>query len=289
MRVLITGAKGQLGQDLMRVFSGDGPLQGRQGRTVPEVIGHDIDTLDITDFCAVKEEFLRFRPDTVIHGAAYTDVDGCEANKEAAYNVNVVGTANIAVAANQVDASVLCVSTDYVFDGLSKKPYTESDPVNPQSIYGKTKLAGEIAVQTLANKFYIARTAWLYGHGGTNFVKTIQKVASEKGALKVVDDQIGSPTFTLDLANKISEIVKSDKYGIYHVTNSGECSWYKFTKEILKFAGIQAELSPCTTEEFQRPAQRPVYSVLSNYNLEHRGFSPMRPWLEALKDYFDKI
>ena len=276
MRTLITGAKGQLGQDLMTVFAGH------------DVDGIDIDTVDITDFDAVREEMGRFKPQIVIHPAAYTDVDGCEINQETAYKVNAVGTANIAIAANQVDAAVLYVSTDYVFDGVGTKPYLESDPVNPQSIYGKTKLAGELAIQTLTNKFYIARTAWLYGHGGNNFVKTIQKLAAEKGRLKVVNDQQGSPTFALDLANKIKEIVDGGQLGIYHVTNSGQCSWYDFAKEIVKSSGIEAEVSPCATEEFPRPAKRPAYSVLANNNLQLRGFCAMRPWQEALKSYLLK-
>ncbi len=274
MRVLITGAKGQLGKDLIKAFSAE------------EIIAHDVDTLDITDFEAVQNEFLKQKPDVVINSAAFTNVDGCESNPEGAYAVNAVGTANLAMATNAVDGSMLCVSTDYVFDGSATKPYLEWDPANPASVYGASKRAGEEALMSLTNKFYIARTAWLYGHGGNNFVKTIQKVAKEKGELKVVDDQRGSPTFTWDLARKIYEIVKSNQYGIYHVTNSGDTTWYEFTKEILRLSNIEAKVDPCATDEFPRPAKRPAYSVMENFNLKLRGFKPMRPWQEALKDYF---
>jgi len=285
MKILITGAKGQLGQDLMAIY-GDSPHFISQG-TVPDVRGIDVDTLDITDLEAVREEFNRFKPEIVINSAAYTDVDGCETNQETAYKVNAVGPANLAIAAQEVGAGLLHVSTDYVFDGSATKPYLETDPVNPQSIYGLTKLAGELAVQTLAEKWFIARTAWLYGHGGNNFVKTIQKVAKEKGRLKVVNDQQGSPTFSKDLAEKIAEIVASGQFGLYHVTNSGQCSWYDFAKEIVKLSGIEAEVTPCTTDEFPRPAKRPAYSVMVNHNLELRGIPAMRPWQEALRAYLD--
>lgn len=276
MKVLITGAKGQLGQDLQKVFANE------------EVAAFDLD-LDITDLSPLLKKFESFAPDTVIHAAAYTDVDGCEKNQDTAFQVNALGTANVSIAANYVDAQMLYVSTDYVFDDESDKPRTEFDNVNPQSVYGKSKLAGEKAVSSLTNKFYIARTAWLYGHGGANFVKTILKAAKEKGKLKVVDDQRGSPTFSLDLAEKIKEIVKSSQCGIYHVTNSGECSWYDFAKKIIELGAIDAQITPCSTEEFPRPAKRPAFSVLRNYNLELRGFKPMRSWQDALKSYFEGI
>ncbi|TET53242.1 MAG: dTDP-4-dehydrorhamnose reductase [Actinobacteria bacterium] len=274
MKVLITGAKGQLGQDLQKVFADE------------EVAAYDLD-LDITDLSPLLKKFESFKPDTIIHAAAYTDVDGCEKNQDTAFEVNALGTANVAIAANYVDAQMLYVSTDYIFDGESDKPRTEFDNVNPQSVYGKSKLAGEKAVSSLTNKFYIARTAWLYGHGGANFVKTILRAAKEKGKLKVVDDQRGSPTFSLDLAEKIKEIVKSGQYGTYHVTNSGECSWFDFAKKIVELGGINAQITPCSTKEYPRPAKRPAFSVLRNYNLELRGFKPMRSWQDALESYFE--
>lgn len=275
MKILITGSEGQLGRDLLRVFNEE------------EVAAFDLD-LDITDLDAVKKEFKRFKPDVILNSAAYTDVDGCETNAETAFKVNAIGAANLALASKEVGSSILHVSTDYVFDGKKNEPYIETDRVNPQSVYGKTKLAGELAVTALMNKYYIVRTAWLYGHGGNNFVKTIQKLAKEKDQLKVVNDQQGSPTFTLDLANKIAEVIRSSQFGIYHITDSGSCTWFEFAKEIFNLSGIKAEISPCSTDEFPRPAKRPAYSVLANRNLELRGFSPMRPWTEALRSYFGK-
>lgn len=274
MKVLITGAKGQLGQDLIKAFAGH------------EVIAYDIDELDITDSASVEQAIKKIKPDTIIHSAAYTNVDGCETEQDTAFKVNATGTANLAMAANEVDAQILYVSTDYVFDGTSNKPYVESDTVSPQSVYGASKRAGEEAVMSATDKWYIARTAWLYGHGGQNFVKTIQKIANEKDKLKVVDDQKGSPTYTADLANKIAEVVGSGLYGLYHVTNQGFCTWYDFAAEILRLSDIKAELEPCTTDEFPRPAKRPAYSVLANHNLKLKGFKPMRSWQEALEAYF---
>lgn len=274
MKVLITGANGQLGQDLQKVFKGE------------EVAAFDLD-LDITNLNAVRNKFKQLGPKIILNAAAFTDVDGCETNPEIAFKVNAIGAANLAMASNDVGASILHVSTDYVFEGQKDEPYLETDSVFPQSVYGKTKLAGELAVTSLTSKYYIVRTAWLYGHGGNNFVKTIQKLAKEKGQLKVVNDQQGSPTFTLDLANKIAEVVKSSQFGIYHITNSGSCTWFDFAKEIINLSGIKAEVSPCSTDEFPRPAKRPAYSVLANQNLELRGFSPMRLWTDALKSYFE--
>ena len=276
MRVLITGAKGQLGQDLTKVFSNNN-----------EVAAYDIDELDITDLDAVKNTVKEFNPKIIINAAAYTNVDGCESDLEAAFKVNALASGNLAKAAALNGAEVLYVSTDYVFDGTSDKPYLESDAVNPEGAYGRSKLEGEQALTSVTDKYYITRTAWLYGHGGSNFVKTIQNVAKEKGELKVVDDQRGSPTYTLDLAQKIKEIVENGEYGTYHVTNSGSCTWYEFAKELLRLSGIDAKLTPCDTEEFPRPAKRPAYSVLANEKLSSVGISPMRPWKEAIKSYFE--
>lgn len=277
MRLLITGAKGQLGQDLTKVFSNSGY----------EVIAYDIEELDITDLDAVRDAVNELKPETIINSAAYTNVDGCESDFDVAFKVNATASGNLAKAAVENGADVLYVSTDYVFDGTGKRSYLESDEVNPASAYGRSKLAGEQALTSITDKYFIARTAWLYGHGGSNFVKTIQKVAKEKGELKVVDDQRGSPTYTLDLANKIKEIIENSQYGTYHVTNSGSCTWYEFAKEILRLSNINAKLEPCKTDEFPRPAKRPAYSVLANDKLSIVGISPMRSWQEAINSYFE--
>lgn len=276
MRLMITGAKGQLGADLVKVlFNHDTKFT-------------DKDQLDITDFKETLKQVGDFKPDAVINAAAYTNVDGCEIDPEAAYRVNAVGSQNLAVACYGVDAALLCVSTDFVFDGKKGSPYLEYDEPNPLSIYGRSKLAGERYVSSLLNKFYIVRTAWLYGHQGQNFVKSIIKLAGEKDELRIVNDQIGCPTYSLDLAQKIAEIVESEGYGIYHAVNEGSCSWYDFGKAILRQAGIDKKIISISSDELRRPAARPAYSVLDNFSLRTRGFTPFRSWEEGLEAYFEK-
>lgn len=274
MRVIITGAKGQLGNDLAKAFAGE------------ELSLWDIQELDITDFAAVSREIGKVKPHLIINSAAYTNVDGCESEMETAFKINAVGTQNLAIAARANGSDIVYVSTDFVFDGDTSDPYTEFDDPNPLSVYGRSKLAGERYVTSLTNRHYIVRTAWLYGHGGNNFVKTIIKLARERDQLRIVNDQIGSPTYSLDLAYKIAEISRSGGYGIYHATNSGSCSWYDFTLEILRHDGSQTPVVPIASSELNRPAPRPAFSELRNLSLELRGLTPMRPWQEALADYF---
>lgn len=278
--ILITGSEGQLGKDLQSLFKSEEVTLADVQKGKANII------LDITDEKATVEKVISLKPDLIIHPAAYTDVDGCETNQELAFKVNAEGTRNLCIAARALDIPLFYVSTDYVFDGNSKTPYSEDAPINPQSIYGKSKAKGEQYVKEILDDYFIGRTAWLYGKGGNNFVKTISKLAQEKGELRVVDDQIGSPTYSFDLAKKIKEIALTDKFGTYHLTNSGSTSWYGFTLEILKNAGISAKIEPCTSEEFLRPAPRPKFSVLDNKNLLKNGFKPMRSWQEALKEYF---
>lgn len=274
MRVLITGASGQLGTDLQLV------LKGKH-----ELSPFDLD-LDVTDARAVKEKFSQVLPEVVIHAAAYTDVDGAESDPLSAYRVNALGTQNVALACQKLDAAMVYVSTDYVFDGTKNEPYLEFDATNPLSVYGKSKLAGEIYTTTLLNRFYLVRTAWLYGKSGRNFVKTILKLAEEKEELQVVADQIGSPTCSFDLAQVIARLIETEWYGFYHAVNTGFCSWRDFAISILKAAGKEGiRVKSITTAELGRPAPRPSYAVLKNQALEMRGIK-MRHWEEALQDYF---
>lgn len=274
MRVVITGANGQLGTDLARAFAGE------------ELFLWDLPEHDITDFTAISSEIEKVNPDLIVNSAAYTNVDGCESDAETAYKVNTVGTQNLAIAARAAGSAIVYVSTDFVFDGNKGEPYTEFDDPNPLSVYGRSKLAGERYVAEFTDRHFIVRTAWLYGHGGNNFVKTILKLARERDELRIVSDQVGSPTYAMDLAFKIAEIARSGGYGIYHAVNSGSCSWYEFTKEILVQAGIEVSVVAIGSDELDRPAKRPSNSVLRNLSLELRGMKPMRPWREALTDFF---
>lgn len=285
MKILITGANGMLGCDLQEVLADY------------EIIATGSQDLDITNYDRVISKFDEFKPDFVINSAAYTAVDDCETHFEDAYNVNAIGPKNLAIACKDYDIPLVHISTDYVFNGQKNTPLVEDDEIGPKSAYGKTKLAGEEFIYENTEKYYILRTAWLYGYYGNNFVKTMLSLAEDHDEVSVVYDQVGSPTFTHDLALSIRELVeyyennKKDmsKYGIYHLTNSAECSWYEFTKEFYKLANLNTKVKPVTTEEFPRPAPRPNYSVLSNEKWIKAGFKPMRNYKEAVKDYLEMI
>ncbi len=275
MKILITGAAGQLGHDLITVLEPDHKLYP-----------FDIDW-DITDTAQVQADCAVIKPDIIINSAAYTDVDGCESNVDLAYRVNAIGPHNLALAACASGIPLVSIGTDFVFDGTKATPYDEFDIPNPQSVYGRSKLAGENLIREVCPRHYIIRTAWLYGQHGHNFVQTMLRLAGEKDTLTVVNDQIGSPTFSLDLARRIKELMVTGWHGTYHVTNAGEASWYYFAKMILRMAGFDADkVKPMTSAELERPAPRPAYSVLANYACELRGLEPMRPWQEALAEYF---
>jgi dTDP-4-dehydrorhamnose reductase len=276
MNIVITGYKGMLGSDLMEILE-----KNKEYDLIPT----DVDTLDITNIEAVKETFNEKKPDIVINVAAYTDVDGCETNRELAYNVNAIGPKNLAISCNEIGAKLVHISTDYVFHGENTVPYTEEDKTDPINYYGETKLAAEQFIQENMNSYFILRTAWLYGYNGKNFVKTMLNLAKDHDEITVVNDQQGSPTFTRDLAASIVEIIESDKYGIYHVTNSSTCTWYEFTKEIFEIANINTNVKPVTTDQYPTPAKRPHYSVLSNEKMKKNGFTPLRNYREALEDY----
>lgn len=285
MKILITGANGMLGKDL------------QESLVNYEIIATGSKDLDITDYDAVLNKFDEFKPDFVINSAAYTAVDDCETHYDEAYAVNAIGPKNLAIACNNLDIPLVHFSTDYVFTGDKRTPLLENDELGPKSVYGKTKLMGEEFIEENHDKYFILRTAWLYGLHGSNFVKTMLTLAENHDEVSVVYDQIGSPTFTRDLALAICELVEyyinnkrdMSKYGVYHLTNSAECSWYEFTKEFYKIANLDTKVNPVTTEEFPRPAPRPHYSVLSNEKWVNAGFTPMREYKEAIKDYLDII
>jgi dTDP-4-dehydrorhamnose reductase len=274
MKVLIIGSEGILGHDLVDTLSKEN-----------EISTTTIWTLDITDIDKTIKTVKEINPDVVIHAAAFTDVNGSESKEDLAYKVNTIGTRNVAVACREADSALVYICTDYVFDGTKGSSYYEYDQTNPLSVYGKTKYLGEVYIRDILNKFYIVRTAWLYGFHGPNFVTTMLNLAKTKDSISVVNDQIGSPTYTLDLAKAIAELIKKPAYGIYHITNSGSCSWYEYAKEIFKIAGIAIDLKPVSTEEYPQPAPRPKYSVLENYNWKMEGFKEIRNYKEALKDY----
>jgi len=267
-KILITGAKGMLGQDLC-------PILQDEGFDVTET---DVDTLDITDAGMVKEVLLANKPSIVIHCAAYTNVDKAEEDLETATKINVNGTENLARVCGENDITLVYISTDYVFDGTKGEKYLPTDAPNPINNYGLTKYRGEEAVRKYCKKYYITRTSWLYGIHGKNFVETMISLA-DKPELKVVDDQIGCPTWTVELANGIVELIEDDaKYGTYHICGSGVTSWYGFAKEIFEQSGLSVNLKPCKTDEFPRPASRPGYSAMDNSGL-------CRDWKIALKNY----
>jgi len=275
MKVLITGANGQLGRELAKQY---------REKNAVELILTDVLDLDISDVKAVYEFVNRYRPEVIINCAAHTAVDKCEDEVDTAYKINTIGAKNLASAANAIDAEIVQVSTDYVFDGEGNIALTEFDEVNPQTVYGKTKLQGEKIVSKLNSKHYIIRTAWLYGDGN-NFVKTMIKLSETNKTLKVVNDQKGTPTSTVDLARVIISLVENKNYGLFHATCKGECTWYELTKEIFRLKGIDTEVVPCTTSEFLRPAKRPKYSVLRNYMLEITTGDITRHWKESLAEY----
>lgn len=267
-KILVTGANGMLGQDLCPILEDEGF----------DVIETDVDTLDITNSDMMKDVLSEKKPSIVIHCAAYTNVDKAEEDLETATKINVTGTENIARVCGENDITLVYISTDYVFDGTKGDKYTPADTPNPINNYGLTKFQGEEAVRKHCKKHYITRTSWLYGIHGKNFVETMLSLA-DKPELKVVDDQKGCPTWTVELANGIVELLEDDaEYGTYHVCGSGVTSWYGFAKEIFEQSSLNVNLKPCTTDEFPRPAKRPAYSAMDNGGL-------CRDWEIALKNY----
>ena len=268
-KILVTGAKGMLGQDLCLMLKDEGF----------EVFEADIHNMDITGKEQVEQVLQSEKPDYIIHTAAYTDVDKAETDRDKAFLINETGSRNIAEVSGIMDIPVFYISTDYVFDGTKNSPYMPDDPVNPINVYGESKLAGEIAIKENNSKYYILRISWLYGHKGKNFVETMINLASKNNEVKVVDDQIGCPTWTVELSRTIVSFLKQDKpYGIYHVCGSGSVSWFGFASKIMELMNIDVKLIPVTTEEFPRPAVRPACSIMDNAGI-------CSDWQESLEKY----
>ena len=278
MKILITGSNGMLGHDLIEVL-----------KDKHELLLTTSKTLDITDGDSVMDFIVKSNPDIVINSAAYTDVDGCESNPDLAYNVNGEGVKNLALACREVDCPLVHISTDYVFNGQNDRPWVEDDEIGPISIYGKSKLKGEEHIKEILEKYFIVRTAWLYGVNGRNFPRTMLELAQNHSEITVVYDEVGTPTYTPDLAKGISELIETDYYGTYHLTNSGNCSWCEFARYIFEVADVDVNVIPVTASEFARPAPRPSYSVLENRNWVENGFEPLRNYKEAIKEYIELI
>lgn len=277
MKVLVTGATGQLGYDVCRVL---------EERKI-EYAGLGSKDCDITSFKAVQETFERIKPDAVVHCAAYTKVDAAEDNKELCRAINADGTRNIAEMCRQTGAKMIYISTDYVFPGDGDKYYQPDDPTCPKSVYGQTKLEGELAVKELLQKYFIVRSSWVFGINGNNFVKTMLKLAETHDRLRVVDDQIGSPTYTADLAPLLCDMLETEKYGVYHATNEGVCSWAEFAEEIFRIAGKNVVVDHISTEEYGAKAPRPKNSRMSKDKLVCSGFNKLPCWENATNKYIN--
>ncbi|MDI7261753.1 MAG: dTDP-4-dehydrorhamnose reductase [Thermodesulfobacteriota bacterium] len=277
-RILVIGAKGMLGRDLTEELRFSFPDE--------EVLGWDIDEIDIREEDSALTKIERAHPAIVINAAGYTDVDGCEANEREAFAVNAEGTRHVAMGARRCGARAIYLSTDYVFDGGKQEPYVEEDPPRPLSIYGHSKRKGEQYIQELGGDGLIVRTQWLYGRYGNNFVTAILRQAGEKKALSIVDDQIGSPTYTVDLSRAITILIRRKARGIFHVANSESCSWHTFGQAILKCSGLEeVKVTPISTRESNRKALRPSFSVLNTRRFREETGMTLRPWSEALKDF----
>ena len=274
-KILITGSQGQLGKALNKFYADNQEVQ---------LINTDVGELDITNEEAVMEKVLSIHPDVIINCAAHTQVDKCEEEQDKAYLINAIGPKNLSEAANQVGAVIVHLSSDYVFDGAKNRPYVEGDKYNPQSIYGKTKLEGEEFVRKIAEKYYIVRTAWLYGDGH-NFVNTMLKLAQTRESVKVVEDQYGTPTSVEEVVKVIDLLTASEKYGTYHATCEGKCNWCQFTRKIYQLCGMTTQVIPVSTEEYGAAAKRPAYSVLENRMLKENFDYSMADWEDALKKY----
>ena len=270
MRVLVTGARGQLGHDLLTAFAAD------------DVVATDQGDLDVTDEPSVVAAVRDATPDLVVHAAAFTAVDACESAADTAWSVNALGAWWVARACALAGAAMVYVSTDYVFDGLAGRAYTEFDRTNPQSVYGRSKEAGEQLVRRTLAEHYIVRTSWVHGAHGGNFARTMLRLARERGAVSVVDDQTGSPTFTFDLAPAIRRLAVSGRHGTYHLTNAGHCTWFEFARAVFDEAGLAVDLTPTDTATFGAPAPRPAFGVLDNRLARLTGLPPLPDWRMSL-------
>lgn len=278
MKLLVTGVKGQLGYDVVKEAEKRGV----------EAVGVDIDEMDITDAKQVHEVITKGGYDAVVHCAAWTAVDKAEDMEEACRKVNKEGTENIAQVCEALDIVMMYFSTDYVFNGQGSEPWKEYDKRAPLNVYGQTKYEGELAVEKLA-KHFIIRIAWVFGKNGNNFIKTMLRLGKERGAVSVVNDQIGSPTYTYDLAKLVLDMIQSDKYGTYHATNEGICSWYEFACEIFKQVGMNVQVTPVSSDEFPTKAKRPCNSRMNKTELDRNGFDRLPTWQDALHRYLKEL
>ena len=279
MKVLITGAGGQLGHDLMNEFDKRGI----------EHIGVDVAEMDITDAGACRRLITNSGADAVNHCAAYTAVDAAEDNVELCRKINGEGTKNVAEVCRDLDIKMMYISTDYVFNGEGTRPWEPDDHREPLNIYGLTKYEGEMYVEKLVKKFFTVRIAWVFGVNGKNFIKTMLRLGKEKGAVSVVDDQVGSPTYTYDLARLLADMIQTEKYGRYHVSNTGLCSWYEFACEIFRQAGMKVNVLPVESKDYPAKATRPMNSRMSKEKLTENGFKLLPPWQDALSRYLKEI
>lgn len=279
MRVLVTGVKGQLGYDVVRELE-------QRGHTA---IGVDIDEMDITDEISVTQVITDAQVEAVIHCAAYTAVDKAEDFPDVCHTVNVEGTSNIARVCRELDLKMIYISTDYVFSGTGSEPFGEYDPKAPTNVYGESKLGGEMSVTKLVKKHFIVRISWAFGLNGNNFVKTMLRIGKEKGVVNVVDDQIGSPTYTHDVARLLVDMITTEAYGTYHATNEGYCSWFEFAVEIFRYAKMDVVVIPVDSSAFPVKAQRPKNSRLLKAELDKAGFERLPSWEHALHHYLDQI
>ena len=279
MKVLVTGVGGQLGYDVIKELK----------RRNIECIGADLKEFDITDYDAAHDFITEYGPDAVIHCSAYTAVDKAEDEPELCRRVNALGTENIAKICKKIDAKMVYISTDYVFPGNGEEFYEVDSTTGPQNIYGKTKLEGELAVKDVLDKYFIVRISWVFGSNGNNFIKTMLKLGKDRSVINVVSDQIGSPTYTADLAPLLCDMVGTEKYGTYHATNEGVCSWAEFAEEIFKIAKIDCNVNHIKTEEYATRAVRPKNSRMSKKSLVNSGFTKLPQWQNSLKVFLHYI
>ena len=279
MKVLVTGVKGQLGFDVCKHF---------QARNISNK-GVDLEDFDLTDQQGTFDAITTYAPDAIVHCAAYTAVDRAETNQEICQKVNVDGTRNVAMAAKHLNAKMIYISTDYVFNGQGTLPFEVNSTIDPQNVYGITKAQGEVVVRAILNKLFIVRISWVFGINGSNFIKTMLRLGADREVLNVVNDQVGSPTYTDDLASFLCDLLETERYGVYHATNEGYCSWYEFAKLIMAEANLPCKINPIATKDYPTPAKRPLNSRLSKACLIENGFQQLPPWQDAVIRYIAQV
>ena len=278
MKILVTGVKGQLGYDVVKVLESRGH----------QPVGVDREEIDLMNNNMIQNFITNLKPEAIIHCAAYTAVDQAEEEVEICYQINAEAVKVIAECAKTLDIPMIYISTDYVFDGTKASEYVETDIPNPINVYGASKLKGEQYVHQLLEKFYIVRISWVFGINGNNFIKTMQRLGNEQDQLNIIHDQVGSPTYTAHLAPLLVDMIETDQYGIYHATNEGYCSWYEFAAEIFKQSQLDVTLHPITTDQYKTKAKRPLNSKMSKQKLSDYGFHRLPTWQEALKNYLNQ-